>query len=143
LPLKGRAWPADSQGVSIFIEGAGDAKASERRVEERVELEVEVGLHTDHNFYTGLTQDISEGGIFVATHQIKPLGHQFTVKFKVPGWPTPISSLAEVRWIREGSASARSDAPVGMGLRFLELPPQGKMAIGTFMKKRDSIFWDL
>ncbi len=34
----------------------------------RVELSVEIDVDTDSNFYTGFTENISTGGIFIATH---------------------------------------------------------------------------
>ncbi len=37
------------------------------RASERFDLEVKVDLESDHNFYTGLTQNISAGGLFIAT----------------------------------------------------------------------------
>ena len=37
------------------------------RAAERFDLEVTVDLESDHNFYTGLTQNISSGGVFIAT----------------------------------------------------------------------------
>ena len=36
------------------------------RASERFDLEVKVDLESDHNFYTGLTQNISAGGLFIA-----------------------------------------------------------------------------
>ena len=41
------------------------------RAAERFDLEVKVDLESDHNFYTGLTQNISAGGLFIATHHLR------------------------------------------------------------------------
>ena len=41
------------------------------RAAERFDLEVKVDLESDHNFYTGLTQNISSGGVFIATHHLR------------------------------------------------------------------------
>ena len=69
--------------------GAG-AKAREdgqkgARVAERFDLEVKVDLESDHNFYTGLTQNISAGGLFIATHQLRRIGDYIKVSFSLPG----------------------------------------------------------
>ena len=45
-----------------------------RRQFVRHAYETEVSLESGSNFYTGLTQDLSAGGLFIATHQILPLG---------------------------------------------------------------------
>jgi uncharacterized protein (TIGR02266 family) len=102
-------------------------------------MELTVGLETDSNFYTGLTQDISTGGLFVATHQLRRSGDRITVKFSLPGVETPIVVESEVRWIRE---HGDQDHPSGMGLKFLDLIPQARTAIAHFLKSRDSIFYD-
>jgi uncharacterized protein (TIGR02266 family) len=99
-----------------------------------------VGLETDSNFYTGLTQDISTGGLFVATHRLRKIGDRMVLKFGLPNWQQPLVVDAEVRWIRE--AGAHTDSPPGMGLKFLNLPAQARMAIANFLKKRDSLFYD-
>ena len=119
------------------------APPSERRTSARVDLEVEVGLETDNNFYTGLTQDISTGGVFVATHNLRRRGERLVVKFSLPGVSTPFTVDAEVRWLREvSSLHGGHEAATGMGLKFLNLPPQAKAVIASFLKQRESIFYD-
>lgn len=101
-----------------------------------------MGFETDSNFYTGLTQDISSGGLFVATHNLKPVGSRFMIQFKLPGQQAPIDVEAEVRWLRETSSLHRSDGPHGMGVRFVNLSPAHKQLIETFLKQRESLFYD-
>ena len=71
------------------------------RASERYDLEVKVDLESDHNFYTGLTQNISAGGLFIATHALKKIGDRITLKFSIPGTNESVSVETEVRWIRE------------------------------------------
>ncbi len=54
------------------------------RAAERFDLEVTVDLESDHNFYTGLTQNISSGGVFIATHHLRRIGDRITLKFTLP-----------------------------------------------------------
>lgn len=103
-----------------------------------------MGLETDSNFYTGLTQDISTGGLFVATHRLRPRGEKVTVRFSLPGGQ-PLVVDAEVRWIRDVnplSDGRHQENPTGMGLKFINLSPQIRTAIAAFLKQRDSIFFD-
>jgi uncharacterized protein (TIGR02266 family) len=128
--------------VARKVEAAAPAGA-ERRTSARAELEIEVGLETDHNFYTGLTQDISTGGVFVATHELRNRGEHVVLKFTLPGVATPFQVEGEVRWIREVTGFSRShENPTGMGIKFLNLSPQAKMLIASFLNQRDSIFYD-
>ena len=78
------------------------------RAAERFDLEVKVDLESDHNFYTGLTQNISSGGVFIATHHIRKIGDRITLKFSLPGSAEPLAVETEVRWIRENTALMRA-----------------------------------
>jgi uncharacterized protein (TIGR02266 family) len=100
-----------------------------------------VDFESEHTFYTGLTRNISSGGLFVATYHLRPVGDRITLKFLVPGYDQPLSVETEVRWIRENSSLQRHIA-VGMGLRFINLPPDAGTAIGRFVMERDSLYHD-
>jgi uncharacterized protein (TIGR02266 family) len=117
---------------------------ADRRTAARIDLEIEVGLETESNFYTGLTQDISTGGLFVATHSLRKRGDRLMLKFSLPGVEAPFTVEGEVRWLREvGSLGAgRFDGATGMGLKFINLAPQAKAVIASFLKQRESIFYD-
>lgn len=51
--------------------GSADRRTSERQ---RCVLDLEVELDHESHFFTGLSQDISEGGLFVATYHLVPVG---------------------------------------------------------------------
>jgi uncharacterized protein (TIGR02266 family) len=113
------------------------------RAAERFNLEVNVDLESDHNFYTGLTQNISAGGLFIATNVIRRIGDRITLKFSFPGSDKPIEVETEVRWIRENSALQRvGDGSTGMGVRFINLSPEASAAIQNFLQSRDSLYYD-
>ena len=112
------------------------------RSSERFDLEVKVDLESDHNFYTGLTQNISAGGVFIATHHIRRIGDRITLKFTLPGSTKTVDVETEVRWIRENSALQRVEGSTGMGVRFINLSPEASAAITTFLQNRDSLYYD-
>ena len=99
-------------------------------------------METESNFYTGLTQDISSGGLFIATHQLRSVGEVFMLKFSLPGHETPIEVECEVRWVRESTSLERADLGYGMGVNFRDLPPAAEAAIKAFIARRDSLFYD-
>lgn len=113
-----------------------------QRQAERHDLEIAVDLESDSNFYTGLTQNISTGGLFIATHQMKRVGDHLRLKFTLPGNPRPIEVDTEVRWIRENSSLHRTDGASGMGVRFIDMAPADAAAIQSFLENRDSLFYD-
>jgi len=112
------------------------------RASERFDLEVKVDLESDHNFYTGLTQNISAGGVFIATHHIRRIGDRITLKFTLPGSERTIDVETEVRWIRENTALQRVDGAQGMGVRFINLTPEASAVINAFIQSRDSLYYD-
>jgi uncharacterized protein (TIGR02266 family) len=112
------------------------------RAAERYDLEVKVDFDSDHNFYTGLTQNISAGGLFIATHQLRRIGDRITLKFNLPGTEGVVEVETEVRWIRENSALTRADGATGMGVRFINLTPEATVAIQKFLSTRDSLYYD-
>jgi len=112
------------------------------RASERFDLEVKVDLESDHNFYTGLTQNISAGGVFIATNHIRRIGDRITLKFTLPGSEKTIDVDTEVRWIRENSALHRIEGAQGMGVRFINLTPEASAAINGFLESRDSLYYD-
>jgi uncharacterized protein (TIGR02266 family) len=115
---------------------------ADRRSETRFAVAVAVTMESEHNFYTGLTSDLSGGGLFVATHQIRPVGERIRLRMTLPTSHEPIDAVTEVRWVRPAPV-AGGGGEAGMGLQFLQLAPQAKDAIKSFLKKRDSLFYDV
>ena len=114
----------------------------EERQHERKELEVEVGLLADCQFYTGFAQNISSGGLFIATHDALPVGSRFEVSFKVPGVSPVFQTECEVRWVRSYDGGRLNDLSPGMGVRFLSLEPLEAELINQFISDSDTIFFE-
>ena len=112
------------------------------RASERFDLEVKVDLESEHNFYTGLTQNISAGGVFIATHHLRRIGDRITLKFSLPGSDKTVAVETEVRWIRENSALQKIDGATGMGVRFINLTPEASAIINSFIQSRESLYYD-
>jgi uncharacterized protein (TIGR02266 family) len=139
-PRPAPAQPAPAQPAPAVAKAPEAAQNA--RVFERFDLEVKVDLESDHNFYTGLTQNISAGGLFIATHHLRRIGDRITLKFALPGTEAAIAVETEVRWIRENSALQRLDGATGMGVRFINLSAEATTAIQKFLQSRDSLFYD-
>ncbi|MBU0552571.1 TIGR02266 family protein [Myxococcota bacterium] len=106
------------------------------------QLEVEVSQSSDHNFYTGFTHNISEGGLFLATNMMIPIGSELTFRFNMEGFPEAIMVRGVVRWLREPH-SFIGDLPPGLGVQFLDLPAPHKRFVQSFINRnRESIFFD-
>lgn len=114
---------------------------NEQRAHQRAPLEVEVSLESDHNFYTGLTSDISEGGIFVATHVLPRISERLEMTLTLPGSATSFVLRGVVCWVRELRVAV-DGCPPGFGMQWEALSQEATAAIQAFIEKRDSIFYD-
>jgi uncharacterized protein (TIGR02266 family) len=103
-------------------------------------VDLDVTLASHHNFYAGFAENLSVGGIFVATHKILPVGEVLMLAIRLPGLARPIEGAGEVRWVRD--CSEGSNVPPGLGLRFVEIAPGGLEAIQRFLENRDPLFFD-
>jgi uncharacterized protein (TIGR02266 family) len=115
--------------------GAGDDSGLDS-----VDVHTVLSMNTDHQFYAGFSDDIDEGGIFVATFEPKPVGDKILVNFKLPGG-RPVTAQGEVAWVREYNPLVPEMAP-GMGVKFTNLMPKDREAIEQFMQARAPLFYE-
>jgi len=125
---------------------ATDADNDEvERTHSRHAIAVEVTAESDTHFYTGFSQNISEGGLFVATYDTRPVGERFPVTFALPTTAdAPLKCMAEVAWVREyreGEDLEASGAVPGMGLRFVGLNEESRTQISKFLEQREPLFF--
>ncbi|MBI3179025.1 MAG: TIGR02266 family protein [Deltaproteobacteria bacterium] len=113
--------------------------AAERRKADRVRLEAKVDFESEHNFYTGLTVDISEGGLFISTIDILPRGTPIDLQLNLAGHS--IAAKGEVRWIRDYNDLTPKIEP-GMGIQFTDLAPAAHNLIHQFAARRDPLLYD-
>jgi uncharacterized protein (TIGR02266 family) len=97
-------------------------------------------MSSDHNFYAGFAENMSAGGLFVATYVKRPKGDRLDIVINIPGQQEPIRAVGEVRWLRDHSE--HSNVPPGLGVRFVELPASDAKIIEDFLKNREPIFYD-
>jgi uncharacterized protein (TIGR02266 family) len=116
-----------------------EATASHRREYVRYKVDLDVSLGSDHNFYSGFAENLSAGGVFIATHLLRPVGEKVEVCIHLPNGEE-IRAHGEVRWVR--IFNAESDTPPGIGVRFAELDPGCEKAIESFLREREPIFFD-
>src|SRR4051794_38121863 len=105
--------PAD---VTYMEDPMAAPSSTDARSHRRLSLEMEVSLQSDSNFYLGLTENLSNGGIFVATHLVQPIGTIVALTLRLPNRKIPLALHGRVRWVRDLSLNV--EAPPGMGIEF-------------------------
>lgn len=108
-----------------------------RRTHRRAELSADVSLYSETNFWSGLTEDVSEGGLFIATWHEYPLGTQIDLKFELPNSHV-VSARGEVRWHRDESEHFSP----GVGIRFTDLREEDLAQIQAFIRHRSPLLYD-
>lgn len=114
--------------------GSDRRRRSESR---RVFVEVEIGLTTDSHIYTGLSLDVSTGGVFVATYEPAAPGTPVSMHFVLPDG-FAVNADGVVRWTR----AATSDAPPGMGVAFAQISVDALNHIAAFCASRPPLYFD-
>jgi uncharacterized protein (TIGR02266 family) len=108
-----------------------------RRASERSQIEVEVSLTSESQFFAGLSGDISTGGLFVQTYSLRPVGSRVLVAFSLP--EGEIRTPGTVRWVRR---EAEGTTP-GLGIAFENLESSERDSIEAFCRARPPLYHDL
>ncbi len=111
-----------------------------RRSVQRVAIDAYIGFQSETNFYTGFSEDISTGGIFIDTFDLRPIGSKMVVNFTLPDGHL-VSATGIVRWVREYNETAQESEP-GMGVQFDGLSDDDKVRIESYLTQREPIFYD-
>jgi uncharacterized protein (TIGR02266 family) len=110
--------------------------ADPRRAHERAPIHLGVRLVAEGAELVGTTENVSEGGMFVAVEELAQeaaQGAEIEVLLDVPGRDEPVRARGEVRWVR----SAGEEQPAGVGIRFVELEGDDAAAIRDLVDQEE------
>jgi len=110
-----------------------------KRQSPRVRMQAQVDLESEDNFFNGFSANISDGGVFVATVNVLPLGTNVDVGFTLPTGER-IECKGVVRWVREID-DRQPDVFPGIGVQFVDLEERGAKAIESFIQQREPMFY--
>ncbi len=101
--------------------------------------DVELDLATESTLWLGFSQDIAEGGVFIATHAPHALGTPMDLTVRI-GTGEPMTIAGIVHWTR--TQLDNDDAPPGLGVRFTSLSVDAARALSELAARRTPIFYD-
>ncbi len=151
LPRLAQQLEVDAKAVSSKVtEGRARKEAAVRprppspenpskRGAKRVKMLASVDLTSDNNFYVGFSSNISDGGVFIATIDLLPIGTEVDVTFSLPSGEK-IDAKGVVRWIRESDKKAPQILP-GIGIQFTSIHAEAQDAVNQFVSARDPLFY--
>jgi uncharacterized protein (TIGR02266 family) len=105
-----------------------ERRTSERRTEERFEVDLWVEAEEGEALYFQRVGNLSAGGCSFMQTVPHPVGTKVRLRFSLPGGPDEIACDGEI-------VSARGGDSLGMGVRFLALPDSVKERIRKLAKK--------
>jgi uncharacterized protein (TIGR02266 family) len=103
---------------------------------ERLRVDVELSVWSESHFYAGLTDDVSQTGLFVATY--RPLRPGESILLRVQLFGESIEVEGVIRWRR----AASEHAPPGVGVGLGDLPANARRLIDAFCAERPPIYYD-
>jgi type IV pilus assembly protein PilZ len=103
-----------------------ERRESDRRVHERVLVDIEVDYRADETFLFAYITDISAMGIFVQTNTPEPKGTRLNLCFRMPAelGGQLMELEGEVMWVNPLRLDDSDGRNPGMGIRFVELSPE-------------------
>lgn len=131
--------PGEEDDEPVLLLSRRREGPGERRGRDRAPVEAAVGFHTESNFFTGYSGDISDGGLFIATWAPLPVGHEVALSFILPTG-RQIDAVATVSWIRQPPLDSTVTFQPGMGVVFSELSEADRQAVAEFIRQRTPLF---
>jgi len=107
----------------------------------RRQVEANIGLRTEANFWVGFEDEIARGGVFVPTYEDLEPGSAVVVLVTLPEGAS-FRSAARVRFIRDPSDVDPTLEP-GLGLAFESLAAEHRDLARQFIARRRPLFYDL
>jgi uncharacterized protein (TIGR02266 family) len=89
------------------------------------------------------TSNFSAGGAFIRTISPSPVGEKLDVSLRIPDINLHVKAEARVAWTNEYETHGRKSCLPGMGIEFINLPPNVKTALQSFIQDQISKepFW--
>jgi uncharacterized protein (TIGR02266 family) len=113
---------------------------AEQRQSPRVEFEVRLEAYRGDQLWAGLTENISEGGLFIATGIDMSPGEEFEVALTLPDGEVWRAAVV-VRWVRPVGVGLEP----GIGVQFKDLDAAHGAKLQRLLKANigESVFMDL
>lgn len=102
----------------------------EQRATPRFEIEARITMESQTNFYTGFSENVSEGGVFVAMHAPPAVGEIVRLRVHLDDG-RDVMAAGQVRWHR---VDERGEA-IGAGIQFVSLDKQSTAMLQWMMSR--------
>jgi uncharacterized protein (TIGR02266 family) len=108
---------------------------AEKRQYRRAPIMLKVRYRAAQDFLADYTENVSEGGVFVATEEKFEEGTELDFEISFPGLLDPIPLRGVVKWCRPHRSP---EEPAGIGIQFLFDRSPGRGLLATLVDKLDN-----
>ena len=105
----------------------------EKRKEKRYGVLVKVDYRDIDKFFTDFAENLSKGGMFIATSRPLPVGSFIFLEFSLPDRSLVVKTKGEVVWVRKTPGSPKEKR--GMGVKFEDLSKEDKEKIDKLIQR--------
>ena len=127
-----------SQTIRIlrsFVDEALFKNTDERRSVDRVPQRLKIVYSAANMLVTSYLSNIGVGGVFIPAENPMPIGSRFDLKISLPDGEKDLDVRCEVVWMRKkNEKTVTGKIAPGMGVKFLNLPPEDKQRIERIIK---------
>jgi type IV pilus assembly protein PilZ len=138
-PFCGTSYASETiQLLTEIVKVAAEEGPNERRRFIRIPKKFKLVYSTPKAFVENFLSNIGQGGVFIPTNAPLETGTQCDVKIVLPDGKEEIEIFCEVVWVqKEEIATPEGISLAGMGVKFLNLSPEGKERIDAISKERE------
>jgi len=120
-------------------DAANDVDRRPLRALSRWAMRATLTVDGEDGLYAGLGYDVSTGGIFVATHDLPPIGTRVDLALTLPdGQELELGGV--VRWVRDAEL-ASDGLPAGAGIECKGVPVAVQTSLTAFATVREPTLW--
>lgn len=101
-----------------------------------VSLKVRFKSATVDEFIEQYSRDLSRGGIFIKSKQPMPVGTLLKFEMQLKDESPLIHGVGRVVWKREAGEGSNTEAPSGMGIKFIRMEPECRALVERIVAKR-------
>ena len=113
------------------VEAPPEGPMLDRRKSQRTDLVVRVDYQTVDELFSDFARNVNEGGIFVETLTLHPLGTAVDLQFRLPGGDEPVRVKGSVVHVSDGEDGESA----GLGIEFENLDGPTRQQINELVRK--------
>jgi uncharacterized protein (TIGR02266 family) len=101
----------------------------------RMEVRLEVRYYHRQQFLKDYTENISQGGMFIATAEPFELGAQVRVELMIPDLATQLPLTCRVAYVLRPEDAPAAESMPGIGVEIVEMDPRTDETLRTYLQR--------